>query len=119
MNCAESLGPGLAALSAAIEAGEIFANETFAAHCTECSGSEPSVKAREAFVKKIDNKAICQVMCCCKDESYRQVCVQKTLASVGCVPRTINYLFKIKWCRFKTVRRTHPTLVPKIIFSNK
>lgn len=80
MSCAEQLGPGLAALSAAIHTGEIFGSELFNAYCTQCP-KQVTDAARDAAIDAIDDKAMCQVMCCCKNalSKFRQVCVQKTL----------------------------------------
>lgn len=83
MTCAVTLGPGLAGLSKLIETGHIKGTQLFAEYCKECPKAI-SDAAFQAAVRKIDDKAMCQVMCCCKSASSggraaRQECVKQTL----------------------------------------
>jgi hypothetical protein len=76
--CAETLGPGLAGLSAAIQQGTIAGSQLFAEYCQSCPKTLTTA-AYNAAIKAIDDKAMCQVMCCCKNTQYRQECVKETL----------------------------------------
>lgn len=78
MSCATTLGPGLAGLSAAIQTGTIANSALFAQYCQSCSNRSTDGTLRAA-IRAIDNKAMCQVMCCCKTQPQRQNCVRETL----------------------------------------
>lgn len=97
MSCAEQLGPGLAGLSAAIQTGQIYGSELFNAYCTQCP-QQLTDAARDAAIDAIDDKAMCQVMCCCKSASYKQVCVQETLDKAdGLLGGTSRYKAEISY----------------------
>ncbi len=78
MSCAQTLGPGLAGLSAAIQTGQIYGSALFAQYCKTCpkQGNSP---ASRAAIRAIDDKAMCQVMCCCGGVPLHQQCVRETL----------------------------------------
>lgn len=84
MNCADTLGPGLAALSSAISTGKVTGTKIYAKYLQSCPRRAAAEMQKEA-IHKIDDKAMCQVMCCCRNvlpvngKQYKQNCVAATV----------------------------------------
>jgi len=84
MACADTLGPGLAVLSSAISTGKVTGTKLYAKYLQGCP-QQAAAAMQKAAIHKIDDKAMCQVMCCCRNvemsggRQYKQNCVAATL----------------------------------------
>lgn len=65
--CAAKLSTGIAAISKAIETGDIRKSEIFNNICARCPENLPQ-NEYDAVIDTIDDRVVCQVMCCCKDD---------------------------------------------------
>lgn len=79
MNCAEKLGPAVAAASLAASAANMPSAESSFCDSERRCGVLGDRALPDSVLDAFDRRVLCSVMCCCRAEQQHQVCVQKTL----------------------------------------